>query len=114
VRSVRYQLDHEDDDEAVIRIDTIPGAVRAAPPVRADLTHAGSAEALDRLECEAPAEAVDVVEGAGLVRRQQLHRARCENPHTVELASVADHLEKACVIVRGRHQTGAAGEAAAR
>ena len=114
VGPVRHQLDHEHDDQPRFRIDAVVGAVGAAPSEGAHRTQPARAVAIDRLEAKAESEPGRRVQRADLVRRHQRDGSRREDADAIERAAVANHLEEARVVARGREQARAAGEVLAR
>src|SRR5579871_502734 len=81
-------------------IHLIRAAVRAAPSEGADRGHAFRAVAIHGFKSQAEAQAGGRVQRGDLIGGHQRYRARRENPHAVQLAASADHLEESRVIVR--------------
>ncbi len=107
MQTLRQVLHHQDRDQLFLGIDREPCRRRAAP---AELPHRAELAAPHGIEYDiaAETEAFAVVElvhrrrERQLVRHHELHGLAAENPYSVELAAVQQHLAKACVVVSGR------------
>src|SRR3954469_7927743 len=101
--------------DALLRIDAVLTAIRATPAKRPHGIQAVvRAKPLEDGEAQPEAFTTCGIQRTGLVRRHQCDGLRSQNPHTVELTSIEEHLEKARVVPRGGYQPRASRKAAAR
>src|SRR5207248_10127804 len=104
-----------DAHQPFFRIDPEIRAVDAAPSV-----HPGRSESLRRSEIDGESEPKPEIAGSAeqaarrqirrVTARHQLHSLRAEQPDSIELAAVQQHLGKSRVVVSRRSQPGAAGK----